>query len=123
MIQKGSSMSSKIYVGNLPYSVTDASLKSNFAEFGRVASARVMMDRDTGTSKGFGFVEMASPEVAQAAIAALHGMSVDGRAIVVSLARPREASNSADGYSAAGYTATKRSDVGYGTGGFGGGRY
>lgn len=116
-------MSSKIYVGNLPYSVTDASLKSNFAEFGDVRSAKVMMDRETGTSKGFGFVEMASSEVAQAAITALHGMSVDGRSIVVSLARPREASNSPGGYSADGYRATKRADVGYGTGGFGGGRY
>ncbi|MDR7272215.1 RNA recognition motif-containing protein [Pelomonas saccharophila] len=116
-------MSSKIYVGNLPYSVTDSSLKSNFAEFGSVSSAKVMMDRDTGSSKGFGFVEMASAEVAQAAIAALHGMTVDGRSIVVSLARPREASKDSSGYSANGYTATKRSDVGYGTGGFGGGRY
>ncbi len=116
-------MSSKIYVGNLPYSVTNASLRSNFAEFGDVLSAKVMMDRETGTSKGFGFVEMASSEVAQAAIAALHGMSVDGRSIVVSLARPREASNSPGGYSADGYRAAKRADVGYGTGGFGGGRY
>lgn len=116
-------MSSKIYVGNLPYSVTDSSLKSNFAEFGSVSSAKVMMDRETGTSKGFGFVEMASDEVAQAAISALNGMSVDGRAIVVSLARPREANKDAGGYSAAGYTAAKRQDVGYGTGGFGGGRY
>lgn len=116
-------MSSKIYVGNLPYSVTDASLKSNFAEFGTVASAKVMMDRDTGTSKGFGFVEMASAETAQAAITALHGMSVDGRSIVVSLARPREASRESNGYGAGGYTASKRADVGYGTGGFGGGRY
>lgn len=116
-------MSSKIYVGNLPYSVTDASLKSNFAEFGTVSSAKVMMDRDTGTSKGFGFVEMASAEAAQAAITALHGMSVDGRSIVVSMARPREASREQNGYSAGGYTASKRPDVGYGTGGFGGGRY
>jgi len=119
-------MSNKIYVGNLPYSVTDASLKSNFAEFGGVSSAKVMMDRDAGTSKGFGFVEMATAEAAQAAISALNGMSVDGRAIVVSLARPREASSSsrgASGYGAGEYTAKKRSDVGYGTGGFGGGRY
>ena len=64
-IQKGSSMSTKIYVGNLPYSVTDSSLQSNFAEFGGVSSAKVMMDRETGRSKGFGFVEMASAEVAQ----------------------------------------------------------
>ncbi|RZJ09406.1 MAG: RNA-binding protein [Rubrivivax sp.] len=119
-------MTSKIYVGNLPYSVTDASLRSNFAEFGDVSSAKVMMDRETRTSKGFGFVEMASAEVAQAAITALHGMSVDGRSIVVSLARPREAStggNNASGYSAEGYRSSKRTDVGYGTGGFGGGRY
>ena len=117
-------MSSKIYVGNLPYSVTDASLKSNFAEFGTVNSAKVMMDRETGNSKGFGFVEMASADMAQAAITGLHGMSVDGRTIVVSLARPREeGSGSGGGYSAAGYSAAKRSDVGYGTGGYGGGRY
>lgn len=116
-------MSSKIYVGNLPYSVTDSSLRSNFAEYGSVTSAKVMMDRETGKSKGFGFVEMASEEVAQAAITALHGMSVDGRSIVVSLARPREAGSNSTGYGAGGYTATKRSDVGYGTGGFGGGRY
>lgn len=116
-------MSTKIYVGNLPYSVTDASLKSNFSEFGGVSSAKVMMDRDTGTSKGFGFVEMVSAEVAQAAIAALHGMSVDGRSIIVSLARPREDGQRAGGYSAAGFTATRRADVGYGNGGYGGGRY
>jgi RNA recognition motif-containing protein len=117
-------MSTKIYVGNLPYSVTDSSLESNFAEFGGVSSAKVMMDRETGRSKGFGFVEMASAEVAQAAISALHGMSVDGRSIVVNLARPREAGGgNSGGYSAAGYGAPKRSDVGYGNGGFGGGRY
>jgi RNA recognition motif-containing protein len=116
-------MSSKIYVGNLPYSVTDSSLKSNFAEFGSVSSAKVMVDRDTGISKGFGFVEMASAEVAQTAIAALHGMSVDGRSIVVNLARPREAANSSSGYSADGYSTAKRSDIGYGNGGYGGGRY
>ena len=111
-------MSVKIYVGNLPYSVTDSSLESNFSEFGSVSSAKVMMDRETGRSKGFGFVEMASAEVAQAAITALHGMSVDGRSIVVNLARPREERSDAGGY-----TASKRSDVGYGTGGYGGGRY
>ncbi len=119
-------MSTKIYVGNLPYSVTDSSLRSNFSEFGTVTSAKVMMDRDTGNSKGFGFVEMASAEFAQAAIDGLNGVSVDGRAIVVNLARPREAgggAGGAGGYGAGGYTAAKRSDVGYGSGGFGGGRY
>ena len=116
-------MSTKIYVGNLPYSVTDASLRSNFSEHGKVSSAKVMMDRDTGQSKGFGFVEMDSAESAQAAITALNGMSVGGRAIVVNLARPREANKSAGGYGAEGYTRSNRADVGYGTGGFGGGRY
>ena len=116
-------MSVKIYVGNLPYSVTDSSLESNFAEFGSVSSAKVMMDRETGRSKGFGFVEMDSAELAQAAITGLNGVSVDGRAIVVNLARPREAGGGAGGYGAGGYTASKRSDVGYGTGGYGGGRY
>jgi RNA recognition motif-containing protein len=116
-------MKTKIYVGNLPYSVTDDTLESNFSEFGGVSSAKVMMDRETGRSKGFGFVEMASAEVAQAAITGLNGMSVDGRQITVNLARPREAASGSGGYSAAGYTASKRSDVGYGTGGYGGGRY
>ncbi|TFZ04438.1 RNA recognition motif domain-containing protein [Ramlibacter rhizophilus] len=117
-------MSTKIYVGNLPYSVTDATLESNFAEFGGVSSAKVMMDRDTGRSKGFGFVEMASAEVAQAAIKALDGMSVDGRSITVNLARPREdGRGGAGGYGADGFRAAKRADVGYGNGGYGGGRY
>jgi RNA recognition motif-containing protein len=122
-MNKGFSMSSKIYVGNLPYSVTDSSLQSNFAEFGSVASAKVMTDRETGRSKGFGFVEMASAENAQAAISALHGRSVDGRSIVVNLARPREEGRGAGGHGAQGYRAAGRSDVGYGDGGYGGGRY
>lgn len=116
-------MSNKIYVGNLPYSVTDSNLHDNFSEFGTVNSAKVMMDRETGRSKGFGFVEMDSAEVAQAAIDALNGMSVDGRQIVVNLARPREASCTAGGYGDAGYRSSGRSDVGYGNGGYGGGRY
>ena len=116
-------MSSKIYVGNLPYSVTDSTLRSNFAEFGDVSSAKVMMDRDTGNSKGFGFVEMKSSEGAEAAIAGLHGVSVHGRSIVVSLARPRDAEKRGELRPQGEFRATKRSDVGYGTGGFGGGRY
>ena len=83
-------MISKLYVGNLAYSVTDDSLRQHFAEFGDVSSAKVMMDRDTGRSKGFGFVEMGSVEAAQAAIRGMHGKSVDGRALVVNEARPRE---------------------------------
>jgi len=117
-------MSTKIYVGNLPCSVTDASLKSNFAEFGGVTSAKVMMDRETGQSRGFGFVEMASAELAQAAITALHGMSVDGRSIVVMPGTPPRGTRRAPGaYSPTGYRASNRPDVGHGTGGYGGGRY
>ena len=80
----------KLYVGNLAYSMSDATLMQAFAEFGDVSSAKVMMDRDTGRSKGFGFVEMGSPQAAQAAIRGLHGKTIDGRALVVNEARPRE---------------------------------
>jgi len=90
-------MSSKIYVGNLPYSVTDASLHNNFSEYGTVGSAKVMMDRDSGRSKGFGFVEMSSAAEAQAAISGLHGQSVEGRSLVVNIARPREDRGSTGG--------------------------
>ena len=89
---KGSTMSSKIYVGNLPYTIDDASLRQNFSEFGGVLSAKVMMDRDTGRSKGFAFVEMSSAEEAQAAITGLNGMSVSGRSIVVNISKPKEPS-------------------------------
>jgi hypothetical protein len=89
---KGSIMSSKIYVGNLPYTIDDASLRQNFSEFGGVLSAKVMMDRDTGRSKGFAFVEMSSAEEAQAAITGLNGMSVSGRSIVVNISKPKEPS-------------------------------
>ena len=94
-------MSSKLYVGNLPYSVDDASLRHNFADFGTVASAKVMTDRDTGRSKGFGFVEMGSEAEAQAAINGLNGQSVDGRQIVVNVSRPKEA-GTGGGYRAGG---------------------
>jgi cold-inducible RNA-binding protein len=83
-------MTSKLYVGNLPYSMDDDTLRQRFAEFGGVSSAKVMMDRDTGRSKGFAFVEMDSPAAAQAAIRGMNGQSVDGRALVVNEARPRE---------------------------------
>ncbi len=91
-------MSSKLYVGNLPYSVNDDSLRHNFSEFGSVASAKVMTDRDSGRSKGFGFVEMASAGEAQAAIDGLNGQSVDGRKIVVNISRPKEAGTGGGGY-------------------------
>lgn len=83
-------MGKKLYVGNLNYQVTNASLEGLFAEYGTVRSAQVVMDRDTGGSKGFGFVEMADDEAARAAIAALHDREVDGRRLTVNEARPRE---------------------------------
>jgi len=83
-------MGNKLYVGNLAYSVRDDSLQQAFEEFGSVTSAKVMMDRDTGRSKGFGFVEMGSDAEAQAAINGMNGQNLQGRPIVVNEARPRE---------------------------------
>ncbi len=83
-------MAKKLYVGNLPYSVSDSDLQAMFEPFGRVESAQVIVDRDTGRSKGFGFVEMSSPQEGQAAIEALHDKDVNGRKLVVNEARPRE---------------------------------
>ena len=84
-------MSNKLYVGNLAYSVRDDDLQQQFAAFGSVQSSKVMMERDTGRSKGFGFVEMGSAAEAQAAIDGLNGMNVGGRALTVNIARPMEA--------------------------------
>ena len=83
-------MGNKLYVGNLAYSIRDDDLQQAFAQFGTVASAKVMMDRDTGRSKGFGFVEMGSDAEAQSAINGMNGQALDGRALVVNEARPRE---------------------------------
>ena len=83
-------MGKKLYVGNLAYSVTDGTLEQMFAAHGSVQSAQVIMDRDTGRSKGFGFVEMGSDQEAQAAITALNGQQVDGRNLTVNEAKPRE---------------------------------
>lgn len=96
-------MGRRLYVGNLPYSATEASIETKFSEHGRVESVKVISDRDTGQSKGFGFVEMSTDAEANAAIAALNGTDFDGRAIKVNEAKPQE----------------KRS--GGGRGGFGGG--
>ncbi len=96
-------MSSKIYVGNLPYSINDDNLRENFAAYGDVASAKVMMDRDSGRSKGFGFVEMGSSEQAEAAIQGLNGMSVGGRSIIVNISKPKEASSGGFGGGGGGY--------------------
>ena len=83
-------MAKKLYVGNLTYGMTDSDLQNLFTPHGTVHSAQVIMDRDTGRSKGFGFVEMDSGEAAQAAITALNGQDVNGRALTVNEARPRE---------------------------------
>ena len=84
-------MSSNIYVGNLSYDTTDDSLSNAFAQYGSVLSARVITDRMTGRSRGFGFVEMEDNGEAQAAISALNGSSLDGRDLKVNEAKPREA--------------------------------
>jgi RNA recognition motif-containing protein len=106
-------MGKKLYVGNLSYGVTDSALEQLFAAHGTVQSAQVIMDRDTGRSKGFGFVEMGSDQEAQAAIAALNGKEVEGRALTVNEARPKEDRGGGRG----GYGGR-----GGGGGGYGGGR-
>jgi len=83
-------MGNKLYVGNLAYSVRDESLQAAFSQFGTVTSAKVMMDRETGRSKGFGFVEMGNDAEAQAAINGMNGQPLEGRPVVVNEARPRE---------------------------------
>lgn len=82
-------MAKKLYVGNLPYSVDDEALHNHFAQFGAVDSAKVIMDRETGRSKGFGFVEMADDSAADTAIEKGNGLELNGRAINVSEARPQ----------------------------------
>ena len=100
-------MGSKLYVGNLSYNTNSSDLEQLFAQHGAVQSAEIIADRDTGRSKGFGFVQMGSDEEAQAAIAALNGQEVDGRALTVNEAKPRED--------------RPRTGGGGGRGGFGGG--
>jgi cold-inducible RNA-binding protein len=82
-------MGRRLYVGNLTYATTDAALRQMFEAHGAVTSAQVIVDRETGRSKGFGFVEMGSDQEAQAAIAALNGQQVEGRALTVNEARPK----------------------------------
>jgi len=105
-------VATKLYVGNLAYGVTNTDLENLFAPHGTVQSAQVIMDRDTGRSKGFGFVEMGNGEEAQAAVAALNGQEVNERALTVNEARPREDRGGSRG----GYSGS------YSGGGFGGGR-
>jgi hypothetical protein len=106
-------MGNKLYVGNLPYSVRDNDLEQAFSQFGSVTSAKVMMERDTGRSKGFGFVEMGSDAEAQAAISGMNGQSLGGRSVVVNEARPMENRPRSGGYGGGG-------GGGYGGGGGGG---
>jgi len=115
----------KLYVGNLAYSVRDDALQQAFSQFGHVASAKVMMDRETGRSKGFGFVEMGSDAEAQAAINGMNGQSLEGRAIVVNEARPREdrPGGYGGGGSRGGYGGGGGGSSGGGYGGGGGGGY
>ena len=91
-------MSRKIYVGNLPWSTTSADLEAMFSPHGSVRAAEVIQDRETGWSRGFGFVEMGSDKEAQAAIADLNGKSFDGRNLIVNEARPQEARSGGGGY-------------------------
>jgi len=110
-------MGNKLYVGNLPYSFRDEDLQRAFSQFGTVSSAKVMMERDTGRSKGFGFVEMGSDAEAQAAIAGLNGQQHGGRGLVVNEARPMEPRAPRSG----GYGGGGGGGGGYGGGGGGGG--
>ncbi len=111
-------MGNKLYVGNLAYSVRDDSLLQAFSQFGTVTSAKVMMDRDTGRSKGFGFVEMGSDAEAQSAVNGMNGRALEGRAIVVNEARPRE--ERPGGYGGGGGGGRSGGGGGYGGGGGGG---
>src|SRR5689334_7039932 len=115
-------MGKKLYVGNLTYGVTDSTLEQMFAAHGTVQSAQVIMDRDTGRSKGFGFVEMGSDQEAQAAIAALNGKEVEGRALTVNEARPKEGGGGGRGGSGGRGGGGGYGGGGGGRGGYGGGR-
>ena len=134
MFFQESFMGNKLYVGNLPYSFRDEDLQQTFSQYGTVGSAKVMMERDTGRSKGFGFVEMGSDAEAQAAIQGVHGTNFGGRDLVVNEARPMEpraprsggfggGSGGGGGYGGGGggYGGGGRSGGG-GGGGYGGGR-
>src|SRR5215475_2734007 len=101
-------MGKKLYVGNLSYGVTDSELQQIFEAHGAVQSAQVIMDRDTGRSKGFGFVEMGSDQEAQAAIAALNGKEVEGRALTVNEARPKTEGGGRGGGGRGGYGGGRR---------------
>jgi RNA recognition motif-containing protein len=114
-------MGSKLYVGNLSYNITNSELEQLFGQHGTVQSAEVIQDRDTGRSKGFGFVQMGSDAEAQAAIAALNGQEQDGRALTVNEAKPREDRGGSRGGGGGGYGGGGGGRGGFGGGGGGGG--
>ncbi|HLE11126.1 MAG: RNA-binding protein [Bdellovibrionales bacterium RIFOXYD12_FULL_39_22] len=113
-------MGKKIYVGNLPYSSNDQSLESLFAQFGTVQSAKVIIDRESGRSKGFGFIEMSSDEEAQNAIAQLNEKEVEGRNIKVNEAKPQEPRTGGGGGGGGGRGGFNRGGGGFKGGGRGG---
>ena len=112
-------MGSKLYVGNLSYNTTSSDLEQLFSQHGTVQSAEVISDRDSGRSKGFGFVQMGSDEEAQAAIAALNGQEQDGRTLTVNEAKPRE--DRGGGGGRGGFGGGRGGGGGGGRGGYGGG--
>lgn len=112
-------MGKRLYVGNLAYSVRDEALQHAFSSFGSVASAKVMMERDTGRSKGFGFVEMGTDAEALAAIEGLNGQPLEGRSLTVNEARPMEPRTG--GYGGGGGGGGRGGYGGGGGGGYGGG--
>ena len=121
-------MATNIYVGNLPWSTTDSELSEMFQQFGAVIRAQIVMDRETGRSRGFGFVEMANDTEAQAAIAALNNQIMNGRPLTVNVAKPREGgggggrrSGGGGGYGGGGGRRGGGGGYGGGGGGYGGG--
>jgi len=119
-------MGNKLYVGNLPYTVRDEDLQQAFSAYGSVNSAKVMMERDTGRSKGFGFVEMGNDAEAQAAVEGMNGQSLGGRSLVVNEARPMEARpprSGGGGFGGGGGGGGRSGGGGYGGGGGGDGGF
>ena len=114
-------MSSKLFVGNLSFNTTENDLQDAFAAHGSVVEANLMMDRMTGRARGFGFVTMSTPEEAEKAIAAMNGAQMDGRALTVNIARPREDRPAGGGGGGGGGGGASRSGGGGGGGGYSGG--
>jgi RNA recognition motif-containing protein len=130
LFQRSPSMGKKLYVGNLSYSLNDSDLQKLFESVGTVTSAQIIVDRETGRAKGFGFVEMNTDEEAQAAIASLNGKEIEGRALTVNEARPKAEGGGGGGRGRGGYGGggggggnRGGSGGGYGGGGGGGRRY